>query len=450
MQKMASNEAQVPLSIGAFLDRINAGLRKFNTRIIGEISELTDYGGQRNYIFFKIKGKDESGDTSVLTCMMWQRNYAVSGVRLEVGMEVILTGYADIYKPGGRFSFQAETVELAGEGALKKAYDDLKKKLQGEGLFEVGRKRSIPDFPHRIGLITSKDGAAIDDFKVNLGRHGFHIRFVDSRVEGQLAIHDLLSAVKTLRKENLDVLVIVRGGGSLEALLPFNNEALVREIVDFPVPVVAGIGHERDVSLVCLAADCMVSTPSMAAQTLSEPWLRARHSVELQKEHIFHRFEQALISHHENIDANFDSMRSRFQIIFDQFAKASQAVRGAFTAYRARLDEMNRVLPTYSERLQREMHALIRRTHTHVKDILPPAFRLFLRSCSTVHLALGATERLLESHNPERQLRLGYSIVQNTSGVIKNVMQLTAGAEVHIRMYDGTFDSRVERIQKNA
>ncbi len=449
MSPATSLEKQDPLSISAYIDRINAGLRKFKTRIIGEVSELTDYGGTRSYIFFKIKGEDELGAQCVLNCMMWQRNYAISGVRLQVGMEVILSGYADIFKAAGRFSFQAETVELAGEGMLKKAYDELKAKLLKEGLFDDARKRALPEFPERIGLITSKDGAAIGDFQVNLGRHGFKVRFVDSRVEGQQAIHDLLAAVRALRKEKLDVLVIVRGGGSLEALLPFNNEALVREVVAFPAPVLAGIGHERDVSLVCLASDLMVSTPSMAAQALNEPWESASAEMALTRERIFRLYERALSAEKDLVESSFDTMRSSLQAIFDQFSRVEQSIRSSFIMYRARIDEMGRALPAHSQLLNREMKALIRRTRSHIESILPPAIRLLSRSFGSMKNAIDAAERLLESNDPERQLRLGYSIVRGKSGVIKNLAQLAIGAQVTVHVQDGTFDAQVEKITKD-
>ena len=239
-------------------------------KVLGEISQVKS--GPSGHIYFTVK--DKSG-TSILDCIIWNRNYLMCGVKFEVGMEVILQGRPSIYGPSGRFSFIADTVELVGEGALKKAYDELKKKLEKAGVFAEERKRSLPEFVHKIGVITSRDGAVIHDFVNNLGKFGFEILLVDSRVEGQQATKSLLDSVKTLRDKKIEVLVIIRGGGSLESLQAFNNEALIREIVDFPVPVIAGIGHDQDVPLLALAADYMTSTPTAAAHLLNQSWEEA-------------------------------------------------------------------------------------------------------------------------------------------------------------------------------
>ncbi len=124
-------------------------------------------------------------------------------------------------------------------------------------------------------MITSREGAVIHDFVNNLGKFGFEILLVDSRVEGQQATKSLLDSVKTLRDKDIEVLVIIRGGGSLESLQAFNNEALIREIVDFPMPVIAGIGHDQDVPLLALAADYMTSTPTAAAHLINQSWEEA-------------------------------------------------------------------------------------------------------------------------------------------------------------------------------
>ena len=465
---MNLSEKQEPISIGTYFGRVNTGLRKFRVRIIGEVSELTDYAGERSYIFFKIKGDDGTGESCVLSCMMWRRNYVVSGIKLELGMEIIVSGYADVYKTSGRFTFQTETIEPVGEGLLKKAYEELKTKLTKEGLFATDRKRPLPLFPQRIGLITSKDGAAIGDFQVNLGRFGFRIKFVDSRVEGQQAIYDLLAAIQTLRKQNIEVLVIARGGGSLEALLPFNNEALVREVVDFPVPVLAGIGHEKDISLVCLAADCMVSTPTMAAQTLNSSWQKADELVRTNEYKILEHFRSSLVETKKSVEKSFSLMRDQLQGILNGFSEAAQSFDRVMTSFRARISELKRTISSYPSELDRDMHGLIRRTRTHVFAILKPAFiqfdhriqsvvvdmgfdnelRTFSRAVSNIRQQVTSSEKLLETNNPERQLRLGYSIVKGSSGLIRRVEQVILGQEVDVRLQDGSFTGKVANITK--
>ncbi|HEY4525838.1 MAG TPA: exodeoxyribonuclease VII large subunit [Candidatus Paceibacterota bacterium] len=276
MAKTQEQEGQLPVpektfTVSEYVELWNNFFKKIKpAKVLGEISQVKS--GPSGHIYFTVK--DKSG-TSILDCIIWNRNYLMCGVKFEVGMEVILQGRPSIYGPSGRFSFIADTVELVGEGALKKAYDELKKKLEKAGVFAEERKRSLPEFVHRIGVITSRDGAVIHDFVNNLGKFGFEILLVDSRVEGQQATKSLLDSVKTLRDKKIEVLVIIRGGGSLESLQAFNNEALIREIVDFPVPVIAGIGHDQDVPLLALAADYMTSTPTAAAHLLNQSWEEA-------------------------------------------------------------------------------------------------------------------------------------------------------------------------------
>ena len=253
-------------SVSEFIEILNVGLKK-EVRITGEVSQVQKAAS--GHVYFTIKdGKEDA----TMNCVVWKFNYLQCGIDMQVGMELILTGNPQIYAPTGRFSFVASAIEFKGEGALKKAYDELKKKLATEGVFATERKRALPELARKIGVITSKDGAVIHDFINNLGKFGYEVNLVDSRVEGQQAVAPLIEAIQTFKKKDIEVLVIIRGGGSLESLQAFNNEALIREIVSFPVPVIAGIGHDQDVPLAALAADFMTSTPTAAAHLINRSW----------------------------------------------------------------------------------------------------------------------------------------------------------------------------------
>lgn len=275
-----SAEGEKVFSVAEYIEVLNVFFKAQAARITGEISELKRAAS--GHVYFTVKDKNAPG---VIDCIIWSRNYELCGVALEIGMEVILNGHPNIYAPSGRLSFVADTVELVGEGALKKAYDELRKKLEAEGVFAESRKRALPDYVCRVGVITSMKGAVIHDFMNNLGRFGFEVRAIDSRVEGQQAAKPLLAAIRRMYRETeaggasqdraIEALVIIRGGGSLESLQAFNNETLVREAVGFPVPVIAGIGHDQDVPLMALAADYMTSTPTAAAHLLSRSWEEA-------------------------------------------------------------------------------------------------------------------------------------------------------------------------------
>lgn len=262
-------------SVSEYVEHLNIFFKDYEKRIQGEVSEVKHPAS--GHVYFTIK--DASGG-AVLDCIVWQRTYALCGVKLERGMEVIVTGHPNVYPKTGRLSVIASTIELVGEGALKKAYDQLKVRLEEEGLFAPERKRKLPEFIHAIGVITSREGAVIDDFRHNLGQYGFAIKLIHSKVEGQPSLGDLMAAITAMRSEKIEVLVVIRGGGSLESLQAFNNKNLVRAIAEFPVPVIAGIGHDRDVPLAALAADYMVSTPTAAAHLVNASWEAAFQKIQ--------------------------------------------------------------------------------------------------------------------------------------------------------------------------
>ncbi|MBN2198041.1 exodeoxyribonuclease VII large subunit [Candidatus Wolfebacteria bacterium] len=408
------------LSVNDYLDSINAGLAKCGARIIGEVTDAQIYP-DRSYLFFKIKDKD---NPAVLTCFMWKNDYSISGVKLDVGTEIIVFGTPSIYKPLGRFSFNAKTIELVGEGQLKKAYDELKAKLEKEGLFKEERKRLLPLFPQKIGLITSKDGAAIGDFQVNLGRFGFKVLLVDSRVEGQLAVPELLKAIKTLKNKDIEILVLIRGGGSLESLLPFNNETLVREIVNFPVPTLVGVGHEKDISLIGLVADKMVSTPTATARELNKSWEQAINKIELNERKIFGFYKDALIKENLNISDSFSVIKNNFQLIFDNFSRAEEILRQLFVALKMRISEMKKGVSEYPVVISKRMLLLIKKAGDMIIS----------------------SEKLINSYNPEHQLKLGYSIISMNGKLIRKINQIKKGQIVNVRVEDGNFDSEVKII----
>ena len=190
--------AEHVFSVSEYIEVLNVGLKQ-EVRLVGEVSQITK--AVSGHVYFTVK---DSKKDAVMDCVIWKFNYLQCGVKLEAGIEVVLTGHPQVYAPTGRFSFVARLIELKGEGALKKAYDELKKRLTAEGIFAPERKRAIPMLPRRIGVVTSKEGAVIHDFINNLGKFGYEVMLVDSRVEGQQAVGPLLGAIRAL-KEDIEV-----------------------------------------------------------------------------------------------------------------------------------------------------------------------------------------------------------------------------------------------------
>jgi exodeoxyribonuclease VII large subunit len=434
-EHVAQEVAPQELTVSAFLDLLNDTLGTIHARVQGEISSVDI---RATAVYFSLK---DANDGSMMNCIMWRSNYRLCGTEFEEGMEIIVEGNPDVYKPNGRLSFKATSAELVGEGALKRQYDALKAKLTEEGLFDAARKRELPAFPQRIGLITSREGAAIGDFQVNLGNHGFQVTFRASRVEGQSAVPDLLQAIQMLKNVPIELLVIIRGGGSMESLLPFNNEMLAREVVQFPVPVLVGVGHERDVSLVALAADTMLSTPTAAAQALNVPWQHARADVRVAERTMLTHFNGALHTCHTVVDRSFGYMRTRVRGIFDDFAHTEQTLLRAGERVRTRITgihrELNGMPPTWLRAMRLQLRA--------IRDMLvyTAPQRTLKRAFEQMNQQVRTLEKQLEYNNPERQLQRGYSIIHTQGRIVRHVTDVVVGDQLEIRVQDGTLTSKV-------
>jgi exodeoxyribonuclease VII large subunit len=389
------------LSISAYLKLLNGILNSFEARIVGEVSEVKI--SSVGHVYFSLKDKK---DKSVLSCVVWNYDYKLCGVELKEGLEIVAKGIPDVYPPTGRLSFKAKTIQLMGEGELKKEYEKLKQKLEDEGLFDLSKKKEIPPFVKRVGIITSKQGAVISDFLNNLGRFGFQIKFIDSRVEGLEAVRDLLNSVKTIKKMEIDVLVIMRGGGSLESFLAFNNETLIREIASLPFPVIAAIGHDKDVPLLALAADKMVSTPTAAANLLNQSWQEAELELKSMEREIFNSFSGAL----RNLEYRTNNL----------FLKIK--------------DKLEKVI------------ALFKMLEFRIKSVIP---KILESEIDKMKNKLENIEKIINQNDPERNLKLGYCIANSKKGVIKNINDVKVEDIIDLKVYNGIINTQVKKIQKN-
>ena len=407
-------------SVSDYIKIVNQGLKNFKAKIIGEISEINF--GPTGHVYFSLK--DEK-DGSIIKCIIWNSKYNIYGIELKEGLKIIASGCPNLHKLYG-FSFIAEVIEHAGRGTLKEEYEKLKKKLTKEGFFEEARKRPIIKYPQKIGIITSRRGAVLADFLNNLGKFGFKVKMIDSRVEGQIAITDLLLSIKTLKKENIEVLVIMRGGGSLESMLAFNNELLVREIVNFPVSVITAIGHDKDVPLVALAADYSVSTPSIAATVLSEPWEQATSLLEEYERDIINFYKDVLENTNSLINQSVDTIRDINNLIFDKYKKIETELKISFQGFKNALQNTK-----------------INLSSSWKKSIF--GFKSLL---SIINQQLEHSDKIIYLNNPERQLKLGYSIARCNGKLVRNIRNIKIGKNIDIRVVDGVIISEVKNINK--
>lgn len=429
-----------PLSVAQFINKINSQIKPIKAKIIGEVSELKP--GPTGHVYFSLK--DESNG-AVISCAIWKSRYDLCGVDLKAGAKIIASGHCEIYPPSGRLSFICDTVELAGEGALKAAYDKLLKKLTIEGIFAEEKKRPIPKYCRIVGVITARQGAVIHDFLNNIGQFGFQIEFIDSRVEGQLAVKDLLASINTFKKRRIDVLVIMRGGGSLEAMLAFNNETIVREIAAFPVPVIAAIGHDKDVPLTAMAADAAVSTPTAAANLLTQSWQEIFRALDRYQTLIFDTYKNALIQNRAQL-RQYAGILANFKYILQNINKdVDILINSIVSKYKNNLSEKKwrlqkyvGILDNFKYVLQNIKHELKNRIASHILTIK--------NTLDATKKQLVYLQNIIESHNPKRQLRLGYSIAKINKKVLKSTKNVKINDELELVLIDGIINSQIKKI----
>ncbi len=409
-----------PLSVSEFLDGLNIELSGMAARVQGEVSSVDV---RERVVYFTLK---DSRDESTLNCLIFRSQYALSGVDLAIGDEIIVEGAPDIYKPSGRLSLKVGMIELCGEGALQKAYNALKQKLEEEGVFAPEKKRPLPAFPTRIALITSEQGAAIGDFTMNLGAQGLKVDFYPTSVEGKRAVVEILQALRyfTEHADRYDVLVMIRGGGSLESLQAFNNEMLVREVAGCPIPTLLGVGHEKDVTLAALAADTMVSTPTATARTLREPWDEARGLVRHFEQQLPVLFARELSEVKQTLSLGGSALLEQLGVFLDQAERLKQNMMERFFLLQS---------------IVKQKRIALTETEHHLT-------RVFVETLEGIKKQLTYGEDLLRQYDPKRVLKLGYSLVQSGQRIVKDTGGLAVGDILTVQLSKGKIGARIEEI----
>ncbi|MFH1353914.1 MAG: exodeoxyribonuclease VII large subunit [bacterium] len=367
------------LSVTEFVSAVDDDLIVFDGVMVeGEVDEFNISGNK--WVRFTLKDKESN-----VRCFMtvWDLK-----TEIENGMMVQVTGRPRLTQKWG-FSFNLKSVQAAGEGSLKRAFELLRKKLMAEGMFAAERKRILPRFPRHVALITSREAAAYADFlKVLQARMGgLTISFIHTQVQGEDAPRQIIEALKTANAglNNLDAIVLVRGGGSLEDLQAFNDESVVRAVASSRTPIIVGVGHERDITLAELAADVRASTPSNAAELL----VRSREEIKREVEGMHKGLANALI---------------------DQIKTRGAAIEGAVKI----------VSYTLRNRLQTTQQKIIQ------------------------------LQRMLGSLSPQQTLKRGYSITRGADGkILKDVTKITIKDTITTQLSEGLVNSSVIKTSRN-
>lgn len=369
------------------------------------------------------------------------------------GMRVLVRGRVTLYEARGEFQMVLEHMEEAGEGALRRAFEELKARLQAEGLFDPERKRPLPAYARRVGIITSATGAAVRDVLSVLGRRFpmVEAEVLPVPVQGEGAAARITAMLQRAGHcARYDVLVLARGGGSLEDLWAFNDEALARAIAASPVPVVSAIGHETDFSLADFAADVRAPTPSVAAELLvpsREDLVRRVQLLSGRLEAIQRHQLQRAMQRADRAALRLNACRpqARMELLCRRQAEALRRLRAAWQRQldrdRARLRHAGAVLQTRHP--QRHLARLRERLATVSRH--PQA--VVVRRLESHALHLRGLARSLEATSPLATIARGYSITTHEDGrVVRSVNDVRTGDELRIRVADGAIPVHATRL----
>jgi len=411
----------------------------------GEISNFRAHDS--GHLYFTLK--DQSAQ---IRAVMFRSQARLLRFRPENGMQVVLRGRVTIYEDRGELQISAEYLEPKGAGALQIAFEQLKAKLEAEGLFEAGRKKPIPGLPRRIGIVTSPQAAALRDILNVLQRrhHSVNVLIFPAQVQGELAATEVTAGIRYFnRAQKVDVIIVARGGGSVEDLAAFNDEALARTVAGSMIPVISAVGHETDFTIVDFVADLRAPTPSAAAELV----IRSRQEIEGQAAGLFERLERAMrfrllmakqalteLAQHGAFARTIDVIHQRQQKLDELTHRLRAAERGVFERKRRQWETLGAAVRHYDLRLVlagvgKDLQALVSAVAAATRNqILGHKVRV---------------ERLttaLEALSPLAILERGYALLFDESGkLLRDARRAKAGDEISAKLAKGTLSAVVKK-----
>jgi exodeoxyribonuclease VII large subunit len=386
------------LSVFQFNQLINEIISPLQVVVEGELAQINASSGR----WFFATLKDDQASVNLFSPRDRLPNWQV----LQEGMKVRVTGWPRLYQKNGRFSLFARSIAPAGKGALKEAYEKLKKELESLGYFDPERKRKLPLFVKKVGLVTASGSRAYSDFISVLANQpaGIEIDFYPVLVQGDEAIDQIKRALGFFNNQasKYDLLILTRGGGSLEDLLPFNSQALVKVVYGSKIPVLAAIGHEEDDCLVDLAADLRAPTPTAAAETINR--------------------------HHKEILLEVD----------DLFSSLVGSCQEAVSSQKNNLARLVNSLNLFYQSQFQETALLLNRFNNSVNS--------FLNQIKFKKEALSSLEKLLLSFDHRAILKRGFTLtLNNRAKIIKSPDQVSLGEQITTRFWQGQITSEIKK-----
>ena len=414
--------------------------------------ELSNFRYRRNsHQYFSLK--DEKSKINVV---MFRSYFDKVKFKPEEGMKVYVTGYVSVYGPQGSYQFYAESMEPAGLGALYEQLQQLQKKLASEGLFDQRFKKPLPHYPDYIAVVTSASGAVIHDILVTVNRRFPHaeVDLFPAQVQGDSAADSLIASMKQIAqfKDKYDVMIIGRGGGSLEDLWPFNEEGVVRQVFDMKMPVISSVGHETDTTLCDLVADVRAATPTAAAEyatpNLPDELINIR------------QMQNSLVSSIQNIiRVRHDALnRINNSVIMREPARLYDEQAQTLDLLRDRLhNDMVRQLERKRQNYQLAKQSLVTVSpNKKIKSFLQQTDFYYQRLvANTEHFlqgkrnVLGQSEQQLNDYDPDRILRRGYAYVKDKKNkTVNSVSQIAVKDEISIKFKDGLATAVISSIRR--
>lgn len=413
--------------------------------IEGEISNFRAYASGHLYFALKDEG-------SQLQAVCFRHSAQRLKFELEDGLQVIGHGRLEVYQPTGKYQVILDTIEPKGLGALQKAFEQLKRKLEKEGLFAPERKRPLPSFPRTVGIVTSPSGAAIHDMLRTLRLHKAKVKVVlyPAQVQGEGSAEQIAKGVAALcALPEVDVIIVGRGGGSIEDLWSFNEEIVARAIAASRVPVISGVGHETDFTIADFVADVRAATPTAAAQLVAKPWEELETRLSDTAGKLLEAVEQVLFEKQQAVDEL--SRHRAFELMAAHLAELGHRVErmagAAEGAARASLRDAVAALTV----LDRSLNSLnpvarILRQKVALQALAARLEKPTLAFLSRQNVRLGQAGARLDALSPLASLGRGYSICLKPDGsIVSRTSQVGTGDGVRLRVSDGSIDCRVER-----
>ncbi|MBP7461994.1 MAG: exodeoxyribonuclease VII large subunit [Candidatus Delongbacteria bacterium] len=394
-----------PITVFELTTRIKSRLETEFTNIvvIGEVSNYKLHSS--GHIYFTLKD-----DKSQINCTLWRSKAAELKFNLENGLQVIIWGGITVYERGGSYQINVRSLHHAGLGDLQLRFEQLKRRLNEEGLFRTEHKKPIPSYPARIGVITSRTGAAIRDIIqiINRRNPGVEIILYPVKVQGEGAAEEIAAAIAAMNQpgimeEGIDLLIVGRGGGSLEDLWAFNEEIVARAIYGSSIPIISAVGHEIDFTIADFAADLRAPTPSAAAE------LAVRDVNELRD--LIHRHIQKMIN----------NLAFKLKLYRERINRINRSI--AFDRPMDFIQQHARYIDDLTGRLQTNLHYRLNQSRQRLELV----------------------ERHLNSLNPRHILQRGYSITRDpiTHHVITSPDQVSEGQLIQTILQKGEIQSRV-------